>query len=671
MLGLRIRRIEISADTNGGRFSTSIPFEDGLNIIRAENSSGKSTCINSVAYGLGLESILGPSRKRPFPKSLYEVIYDNKTEETPYFVRHSSVSISIENRNGKSAILSRDILGDDNKVSVVTDSQSSDYFLGSAGNVGSAVSEKGFHNWLASFIGWYLPNVVTFEGKETKLYLECIFPLFFIEQKRGWSEIQANSPTHYGIKNVKKAAAEFCLGIDSFEYEKKLAKLKFQLEDYESDWDGIKSFSENVADFNEVKVSRLGSIDTKDLLPRIEFSYLENDVFVSVYEQEKSLKRLIDKLAMDVAQKSPGDEVLNSKLAVMRVLRRQAEECSRSIEVTMLSISDAESKLATLRHDYDQYQQLKRLRSVGSDISSDLDTEKCPICESDLYDTLGNTSTKRRPMSLDENIAFLKNQLDFFTSIRDKSLRQLQDLKSEYKLVLSRMEVERESIETLRSDLEDINGEVKTILREKIQAESLLKDVQKLKETQDKLNERVSSVHSSWTTASGSLKQIKKGKSVSNRALVIRKLEGLIKSNLEEFGFKTSAINSVTVSQQTLRPEQEGYDIVAETSASDYIRIIWSYTLSLMELAGTEDNVRHGGFVVFDEPRQHEASKVSFTNLITKAAQSSKYGGQVIFATSLDEEELRVSCKDREVNLVCFDEYVLTLDPKTEQKEDA
>lgn len=671
MLGLRIRRIEISADTNGGRFSTSIPFEDGLNIIRAENSSGKSTCINSVAYGLGLESILGPSRKRPFPKSLYEVIYDNKTEETPYFVHHSSVSISIENRNGKSAILNRDILGDDNKVSVVTDSQSSDYFLGSAGNVGSAVSEKGFHNWLASFIGWHLPNVVTFEGKETKLYLECIFPLFFIEQKRGWSEIQANSPTHYGIKNVKKAAAEFCLGIDSFEYEKKLAKLKHQLEAYESDWDAIKSFSESVADFNEVKVSRLGSIDTKDLLPRIEFSYLENDVFVSVYEQEKSLKRLIDKLAMDVAQKSPGDEVLNSKIAAIRVLRRQTEECSRSIEVTMLSISDAESKLATLRHDYDQYQQLKRLRSVGSDISSDLDTEKCPICESDLYDTLGNTSTKRRPMSLDENIAFLKNQLDFFTSIRDKSLRQLQDLKSEYKLVLSRMEVERESIETLRSDLEDINGEVKIILREKIQAESLLKDVQKLKETQDKLNERVSSVHSSWTTTSGSLKQIKKGKSVSNRALVIRKLESLIKSNLEEFGFKTSAINSVTVSQQTLRPEQEGYDIVAETSASDYIRIIWSYTLSLMELAGTEDNVRHGGFVVFDEPRQHEASKVSFTNLITKAAQSSKYGGQVIFATSLDEEELRVSCKDKEVNLVCFDEYVLTLDPKTEQKDDA
>lgn len=671
MLGLRIRRIEISADTNGGRFSTSIPFEDGLNIIRAENSSGKSTCINSVAYGLGLESILGPSRKRPFPKSLYEVIYENKTEETPYFVRHSSVSISIENRNGKSAILSRDILGDDNKVSVVTDSQSSDYFLGSAGNVGSAVSEKGFHNWLASFIGWHLPNVVTFEGKETKLYLECIFPLFFIEQKRGWSEIQANSPTHYGIKNVKKAAAEFCLGIDSFEYEKKLAKLKHQLEAYESDWDGIKSFSESVADFNEVKVSRLGSIDTKDLLPRIEFSYLENDVFVSVYEQEKSLKRLIDELAMDVVQKSPGDEVLNSKLAAIRVLRRQTEECSRSIEVTMLSISDAESKLATLRHDYDQYQQLKRLRSVGSDISSDLDTEKCPICESDLYDTLGNTSTKRRPMSLDENIAFLKNQLDFFTSIRDKSLRQLQDLKSEYKLVLSRMEVERESIETLRSDLEDINGAVKIILREKIQAESLLKDVQKLKETQEKLNERVSSVHSSWITTFGSLKQIKKGKSVSNRALVIRKLEGLIKSNLEEFGFKTSAINSVTVSQQTLRPEQEGYDIVAETSASDYIRIIWSYTLSLMELAGTEDNVRHGGFVVFDEPRQHEASKVSFTNLITKAAQSSKYGGQVIFATSLDEEELRVSCKDKEVNLVCFDEYVLTLDPKTEQKEDA
>ena len=80
MLGLRIDNLEISAVTNGGKFSISIPFSEGLNIIRAENSSGKSTCINAIAYGLGLEAILGPSRKRPFPKSLYEEIFDSEAD---------------------------------------------------------------------------------------------------------------------------------------------------------------------------------------------------------------------------------------------------------------------------------------------------------------------------------------------------------------------------------------------------------------------------------------------------------------------------------------------------------------------------------------------------------------------------------------------------------------
>jgi len=32
----------------------------------------------------------------------------------------------------------------------------------------------------------------------------------------------------------------------------------------------------------------------------------------------------------------------------------------------------------------------------------------------------------------------------------------------------------------------------------------------------------------------------------------------------------------------------------------------------------------HTGFVVFDEPRQHETSKISFTSLIQKASESEK-----------------------------------------------
>ena len=83
------------------------------------------------------------------------------------------------------------------------------------------------------------------------------------------------------------------------------------------------------------------------------------------------------------------------------------------------------------------------------------------------------------------------------------------------------------------------------------------------------------------------------------------------------FGFSESSVDEISISQSTLRPEHNGYDIIAETSASDYIRTIWAYTLALLELgANNELNVNHCGFVVFDEPRQHEARTQSLFDLI-------------------------------------------------------
>lgn len=422
MLGLTILNVEITATTNGGVFSTEISLKNGLNIIRAENSSGKSTCVNAIAYGLGLEAILGPGRKRPFPKSLYEEIYDNKIDKNPYFVSKSSVCITVTNSRNQKATLQRDILGYDNKVRVNTEGDEQDYFLGSSGGIGSAKSERGFHNWLAEYIDWKLPSVVTYEGKETKLYLECIFPLFFIEQKRGWSEIQANIPTQYGIQNVKKSAAEFCLGIDSFEHNNKISKLKKQIEMSKDEWDALRASSEGIADFNSVRINKLFEIDKKNSVQLIEYSYLENDIYINVLDQERSLKKLIIRLSNEIDVSTVDNEKVNSQLGILRVFRRESEEASNSTESLLLSISEIDSKLNTLRHDFDQYQQLRRLKSVGSDISADLETTKCPICESDLYDTLSSSTVKRPPMTLEENIEFLKNQIDFFSSIKSRSL---------------------------------------------------------------------------------------------------------------------------------------------------------------------------------------------------------------------------------------------------------
>lgn len=661
MLGLTVENIEITAQTNGGKFSTNIPLSEGLNIIRAENSSGKSTCVNSIAYGLGLEPILGPRSKRPFPKSLYEVIYDNKAEENPYFVSSSYISITIKNRKNETAITTRDVLGDENRVTVNYDNEAKDYFLGSAGNVGSAKSERGFHKWLADFIGWQLPNVVTFDGNEIKLYIECIFPLFFIEQKRGWSEIQANIPTSYGIKNVKKSAVEYCLGIDSFEHEKKVTRYKNNIEASEKEWEQLINSAEGIADYNSVILNRMPDIKNYKDSFDIEFQYQDGNTTYSVSQRQRSLKKEIEQLASDIVSATPDNEKLTAQQSKLRRLRREAEDNLAEIEVAMLSLSDVETKLSTLKNELDRYQQLSRLQKVGSSIEADLDTKTCPICESDLYDTLGNRNVKREPMTLAENIEFLKSQTDFYVNIKIRNAEVIKSLQSKSKLISARIAKEQGILESLREDINDINGETKALLRSKIQAEIELKEADRLGTSLNDLKEQASRIYSAWDSATKSLKKLRGGAANKDRALVIRELLSLIKGNLTAFNFTPASIGSITISDQTLRPEQEGYDIVAETSASDYIRIIWSYTLALLQLAGEKEDVLHGGFIVFDEPRQHEASYISFTNLISKASESSGYKGQVIFATSLKKNELEEACKDKNVNLHCFDDYILTL----------
>lgn len=662
MLGLIINNVKIAANTNKGVFSANIHLDKGLNIIRAENSSGKSTCVNAIAYGLGLEAILGPKSKRPFPKSLYEVIYDSKKDENPYFVNSSYVQITATNSKNETVIITRDILGDESKVTVTENSVPKDYFLGTSGRVGSAKSERGIHRWLTEFIGWDLPNVVTYEGDEVRLYIECIFPLFFIEQKRGWSEIQANIPTNYGIKNVKKSAVEFCLGIDSFEYEKKLTRYKNNIESAEKEWQQLTNAAEGIADFNSVHLNRIPDVkDYKDSY-EIEFRYQAGDTTYSVAEKQRSLQALIEKLSQEIKAARPDNEKLNNQQAILRKLRRDSEKIASEIELAMLSNSDLDGKISSLRSELDKYQQLRRLKMVGSSIEADLETKTCPICESELYDTLGNRNLIREPMTLEENIEFLKSQTEFYVNVKVRSAESLKNLQSDSKIIAARIEKEEAVLNDLHEDIDDINGATKSLLRDKIQTEIDLKEAKKLESSLNNLRAQASRIHASWSAETESLKQLRKTSRNADRASVVRELLSLIKSNLTAFNFSPASIDAITVSAQTLRPEQEGYDIVAESSASDYIRIIWSYTLSLLQLAGKTKDVLHGGFIVFDEPRQHEASYVSFANLINKATEASKYNGQVIFATSLKKSELEEACKGKEVNLLCFDDYILTLE---------
>src|SRR5262249_3458883 len=101
---------------------------------------------------------------------------------------------------------------------------------------GAARNEAGFHKQLADFLGWKLPLVETYDGTRVPLYLETVFPLMFIEQKRGWSDIQARFPTQFRIKEVTQRATEFLLALDAYETQLKRRRVEQRSSELVQQW---------------------------------------------------------------------------------------------------------------------------------------------------------------------------------------------------------------------------------------------------------------------------------------------------------------------------------------------------------------------------------------------------------------------------------------------------
>ncbi|HCX7396449.1 TPA: AAA family ATPase, partial [Escherichia coli] len=99
MSKLKVERLIIRINTSDGIYGTDLKFGYGLNIISAENSSGKSTCIQSIIYALGLEGILGPSRKNPLKSALTTKLRDNNDTEIP--VNESKIYLQLSNEHSR------------------------------------------------------------------------------------------------------------------------------------------------------------------------------------------------------------------------------------------------------------------------------------------------------------------------------------------------------------------------------------------------------------------------------------------------------------------------------------------------------------------------------------------------------------------------------------------
>jgi hypothetical protein len=654
-MSLRLRQMEVRITTLRGMFGIRLPFGNkGLIVIRANNTSGKSTCAQALIYGLGLEAMLTVNQQ--LPPLQYAVLERFQLGDEEVRVDESEVLIELENSVGEVVTVQRSIVSNTRKTNLVSvwkgprltkpDQawEKIDYFVRIEG---AAQRPLGFHAFLANYLGWKLPRVTRFDGSEAPLYLECIFPLFIIEQKHGWSGIQSRMPTHFRIREMGKRAIEFVLTLDSYEIAEQRQRIREQLNSITNRW-------VRATDELDARVGALGGV-IKNLpkspasswppVPAPECLVFNGREWESIQVAAlRAGERLQELAKTEVPPVSEAAQRVSEALRKSQSQLAALEAGSRAVRET--EIEEAQNlsirgRIGALESDLQRYQDLKRLRDIGSDLKLSVVTGRCPTCDQEVNDVLLPQAATAPPMSFDENIKFIAGQVAAFQAMLADSARVVEGRRRSVTGIQAKMQELRANIRAYKQTLTSANSSLSAAdVRERMALEGNLRTYETISERMDSAIETMELLSLEFGESTAALDRLKSDTSDHDEGK-LQFLEASFVSQLDQYGFSSiKPASLLRISRESYRPMYEGFDLGFNLSASDMIRTIWAYLYGLMEVSRAWDT-NHLGLLVLDEPRQQQANKASFAEFAKRAAETRAHGQQVILLTSEDPETLQ------------------------------
>ncbi len=651
---IRLRHLRLRSFTASRAFGADIPFTSGLNIVQAPNTSGKSTCLQAIIYALGLERSLGPQLSIPLPYAMREQIHEYK--DAPYeFVLQSYVELEMENGQGEIVVLHRDVVGGKDTKLVQTWEgpglstglplgEQRDYFVLDRG---SATNESGFHTYLAAFLDWDLPMVARYDGTECRLYLETIFPMLFVEQKRGWSTIQGPFPTFFQIQDVARRVMEFLLDLETARNRRKRAELRGTVTELVGRWTGQRKVLEESA-------SRVGRLRGLSNQPTAEFAtapaislqlYYEGEwarlsdvietVSTRIAELEASQLESVEQAAPDVQARVTD---LHGKIdALSAVLETVRTEHGSEIQDNKA----LEERVRSLESDLRRNQDAQKLQRLGSELGRAVSEHICPTCHQGVSNELLPTFDSVA-MALDENVAFVKSQLELYHAALSNSQERLQEITARYRGLERDLQSKQRELRALRQELTRPSASPsRAAIEEIVRLHAFLEQLKSVDELSFSLMDELRGIATEWAAATNALRQLPSDELTVMDRRKLEHLQTIIRRHLDRYGFLSFQPDEISLSSDNFRPlvlrnkngETVEKEINFEVSASDAIRLKWAYYLSCLELA-TDFSSNHPGLAVFDEPGQQEIEAASLFEFLRSAAHCSTRGRQVIVSTS-------------------------------------
>ncbi len=652
---LIINRLRVEINTINGVYGIDETFQSGLNFIASfENTCGKSSILAAIYYCLGFEQILGGAGvvgNKVLTPTFKSAIEDNGK---PWTVTESGAYLEISN-GSETRTIYRNIKSESKDNHLVTvyfgdyDSVrdpktiSEDYYV----NIqNSATSEKGFHTFLEKFLYMELPLVRTSDGNERKLYLQVVFAAMFIEQKHGWSNILSGMPI-FGIRESKKRIVEYILGLDTLKNEKERDRLNTVKAQLERKWE------QSISDMQCSAYSESCEISNLPMHPKVLSNIDYSRIVVSTSDSlsiEDKIQTLTDEyngLRMLKPRVCDNFEALNNELSETQTQILLFEDRLKDIRRSMASHDEAIRRLNTdleiVNSDLRNNKDAARLQKFGSEATGEvISANICPVCKQHIQDNLLDSKTASGFMSIEDNIRHLEEQkkmLEFSLGSHKESRDKLSRERSDFE---ARLQTLRRLAQTLRSDLYTTTDTEasEAIMLKRIEITNHIERLSNLKATIDTLIEQLRKLSIDWNTYLDQKSKLPKKDISESDIEKIALLKKKFIDNLKRYHYSSlSSFEGIDISiDSSLLPTVDGFDMKFDSSASDGIRVIWAFTMALLQVS-IEKNGNHPSIIIFDEPAQQSIVPEDMKSFIKSVIEINN-PFQIITAITLNSQEL-------------------------------
>lgn len=653
---MHINALRLSIETAEGKFGFEHKFGRNLTIVRGRNSSGKSTVINCLLYGLGMEEIIGGRGEGVLNYAVKDWFeYEGKKVA----VEASEVLVELASRQDRVVTIRRAIKNSKRSpklVEVFTGAVitgKADLINGQPTylfDAGSAQKVEGFHRYLETFLGMRLPQVPSTSGGQVKLYLQTIFAALAVEQKRGWTDYIANIP-FFGIREARARVVEYLLDLNVFELAARKSVLDAEAVAIGNEWET------SIRQINQV--AGAAGIVVRDVptSPRSGFGASSPSIKRRIETGEMDIRTYMEALRVEygvLEQKisSPSREGPDQSRATFDRLVADGSRISNLYETAVATLTFHKAALAEMqelyaatREDLAKNRTTAKLRVLGAEQELEIARDRCPTCHQSIVDSLVDAELAGPQMDLSTNILYLEKQCSMFerqVAGLSQAVAEAEHTKVELQ---RRLANSKEQLDAARKGVINDAQQSRVDVRRQLQIESEITQLEdaetflamqfvELQKLADRLRhnqeERKGLPDSSFSDAD---------------LTKISAFEKYFRANASAFEYESAEVREIEINRNALLPylaqlelRQVRTDIKADSSASDFVRLIWSYLLALYQTSASRFTPgNHPGFLLFDEPGQHSMAASSQHALMQLL--SGEAGLQSIVAASFDESE--------------------------------